>query len=617
MDEIYHGSDVVIVDCTLEYFEAFSSVLAAAADALNDRAWIVFMHDFAELQNSSTVSAIADTLQGFNIQLFSFCQTVRGQIGSCMNFSNPASVYYHLLNDTLTAISQAVISSSFDGTALSHQVVHLSTMTRTLSVLEEGADLVSHLRMQCVDTVYGKLALTTGEATPHNCVETSRVQFQLLSLVNIPQWTVAGRWTADGQSELTADIPKFVHTSGQEDTLTFSGKLRVLFGLRYPPFSYSNTTHNYSGVDFDLLFMIAEKLGIEEHNIEFTPLGAHYSWTDMVAMVGKENSQYDMAIGGITATATRGETSNFTRNYLVPGISILAMKPGTSANYMWRFFEPFKWTVWILILGMVALSCFVSKWLGLAHDYKDGLWLSSIILFFMNENRLVAMRNLFGRIYITALGLVVLILVSAYTANMATFLTSQGQSTEIQGFSSLKRQPVSVDNSSISYSLLQEEIDLRNLVPVSHLNVEWFRTGRIVAYIGDTPEVIQIASVQPQCDLYVLEDEYFQNPFAFAISDKLVVTHGRQIDDVIADAVARQLVSTWYDIHLQYDSKCDNVRGIGAGDATTSGNLDVDNLGGVFIISAVAAVICLAVRGVLLLKQHSKMSRVAVAIQNA
>ena len=440
LDRQYHGSDIVIVDCRLEYFQQFSSVLATSR-ALSSHAWMVFLHDFLEVQSSSVIATLAQELQHLDVEVFSFCQTVHGQDGLCTNFSSPASVYYHLFNDTLKAVSVAIITSGLDNTNVSCHDDRLPSTNRTMFVLRDGNTSVAYLGMQCVDTPYGNLALTTSGKSPGNCVETSRVQFQLLLSVNMSQWVVAANWTASRPSDLIAGADEFHRATG-------SRKLKILYAPGYPPFTYSNATHNYSGVDFDLLYLIAAKLGIEEENIEFIPLDVKmYSWLDMVTLVGEENSDYyfDMGIGGIAVTAKRARKSNFSRSYFLSGSSILAKRPVSSKiNHMWRFFEPFNWTVWLLSLGIVFLSSFLCKWFGMSRRYSDGLWLSTNVVFFMNENRLVATRNLFGRIYVSALSFVVLILVSAYTANMVTFLTSQKQSMGLAGLSSLNHQPVAV-----------------------------------------------------------------------------------------------------------------------------------------------------------------------------
>ncbi|XP_062501670.1 glutamate receptor ionotropic, NMDA 2C-like [Corticium candelabrum] len=619
LNEAVHESDVVIVDCRLEYFELFSSILVKSdADALSQHAWIVFMQDFAEIRNSTSISKIASILNHFNIQLFAFCQTVEEHLGNCSNFSSPVSIYYHLFDDLLNIIGNAAITSEFNGSKVSYQPLQLRNRNVTVPILTDGAAFVENLGKQCMNTSYGKLALTAGSATPDDCTETSHVQFQLLSLQSKSYGTVVGKWNASRKAQLTARIDSFTHSFEDKHSTAFTRKLKVLYGNDYPPFTHSNSTHNYSGVDFDLLYLIANKLGIGNNNIEFTEWDiTNYSYSDMIATVGSEDSEYDMALGGITVTPNRAQTSNFTRSYLVPGISVLAKRPAMrEVNYLWRFLNPFKWTVWLTLLGMVLFSAFASKWFGIVNGYASGLWLSSIILFSMNENRLVTIRNPFGKIYMSALSFLVIIFVSSYTANMATFLTSSQTQPPIEGLSSLKQQRVAVDFSFHSYVLLKEQTGLRNLVSVKGSQyLTLFAQGDIVAYVSDTPDLIAIALKQSTCDLYVLEKEYFQYPFAFAISDKLFASHGPTINKIIADAVANQLVLTWLDQHLKYGSTCDNVTGLVSDEATRSGKIDVDNLGGVFIITLAAAGLCLLSRGVQILKKQSIRSRVAVSTE--
>ena len=616
LNESLRSSDVVIVDCRLEHFEPFASILVKS-NVLSQHAWIVFMQDFAEIQSSTSILKITSVLKHLDIQLFAFCQTVRERLGSCSNFSSPASIYYHLFDDLLTIIGNATISSDFDGSKVTYQVLHLSTENATVPILTDGAAFVEDLGKQCMATSYGKLALTTGRATLDDCSEASRVQFQLLLLQSKSNWAAVGRWNASRHAELSAKIDAFARGFNEKDSLDFTRKLKVLFGNNYPPFTHSNLTHNYSGVDFDLLYLIADKIGIQRDNIEFTEWDiTKYKYSDMIATVGSEDSEYDMAIGGITATPKRAQTSNFTRSYLVPGIGVLTKRPGLGkVNFLWRFLEPFTWTVWMVLLGMVGFTAVALKWFGVVNGYSSGLWLSSIILFNMNENRLVTISNPFGKIYLSALSIMVLVLVSSYTANMATFLTSSQIQSPIEGLSSLKRQMVAVDFSFHSYVVLKEQTGLRHLVPVTgNQYLELFASDDIVAYVSDTPDLVAIALKQSNCDLYVLEEENFQNPYVFAISDKLYASHGPAINEIIVDAVANQLVSTWFDQHLNYGATCEKVIGLVSDEASRSGKIDVDNLGGVFIITVVAAGLCLLSRGLLFLKQQFKRPRIVHAV---
>lgn len=614
----YYSSQVVIVDCKLEYFISFSSALLP--HGLSDHAWIVFLQDFAEIQSSSILATIAREFQHLNVRIFSFCQTVHGQEGRCTDFSSPASVYYHLLNDTLKALSMAIVTSVFNNDS-PLDVYLLSSINRTISVLGGKSNVLPSFGMQCVNTPYGNLALTSGGKGPSKCIETGRVQFQLLSHdVNTSQWLVAANWTASGASNFIAGTNKF--GKHFHDPSTFTDKLKVLYGPGYPPFSYSNATgSNYGGVDFDLLYFIAEELGIVKDNIEFTRLNlTKYSWSDMVDLVGQENSSFDMAIGGITATSSRAKISNFSRSYFFSGISILAKKPvSNEINLNWKLFEPFHWTVWILSLTIVLLSSFLFKWFGMTLRYSEGLWLSCIVIFFMNENRLLTMRNIFGRVYVSALSFTVLILVSAYTANLATFLTSQQSMTiGIEDLSSLKRQPVAVYGGELSYKFVTGKTALQNLLILGWNNsvLNTLRNGDAVAYISDAPELISIASRQRPCDLYVVDKEYFPNPFAFPVSSRLFASHGHDINDAITRAVIEGFVSSRYDFHTKYGAICNNVRGIST-DEKASGRLNYRNLSGAFFSTLVAAVVCLAAKKVVdLVKQRHRSLKVSSSNSN-
>ena len=98
--------------------------------------------------------------------------------------------------------------------------------------------------------------------------------------------------------------------------ITERGKLLVGTTGDYRPLSYRDANGNYWGFGIEMAEKIAERIGV---GIEFVQT----SWPTLTADVLTEPQTFDLAIGGITITATRKETMLMSDGYLANGKTIL------------------------------------------------------------------------------------------------------------------------------------------------------------------------------------------------------------------------------------------------------------------------------------------------------
>ena len=131
--------------------------------------------------------------------------------------------------------------------------------------------------------------------------------------VNSPSGSGQGTGTPEN---LPADVQAIVER----------GVLRVGVKADVPGFGYQDVlTEEYSGLELDLAYRIAETLGI--HNVKFTAVTA--------ATRGQllDSGDIDMVIATFTINDERRESWNFTTAYYTDAVSLLVKKDGGISGY--------------------------------------------------------------------------------------------------------------------------------------------------------------------------------------------------------------------------------------------------------------------------------------------
>eukprot|EP00118_Oscarella_pearsei_P028369 m.1993 g.1993 ORF g.1993 m.1993 type:complete len:905 (+) comp8139_c0_seq1:189-2903(+) len=626
--------DVMLIDCPLNIFKLIFPFLIRSG-VLNSRSVLLFFHDIHELEVWSYLQEINNVTS--SIYAFGQCLAEKGS--NCSEtigqYKGKISTYDALAADLHQVYVQAILTGGgvFEtcGTKLNQSISSKcnSTLYRSLTKAKlpipnetkkdcdcfdrwysrgdlgipsyeifsqnDGAILLQTLQALCYSGSVGKVALT--EETERNCIDESLVEFLVLQLKESwadensqskSNWSVVGKWSSNERLKLKRDFDVYPPA---KNATKIDRTIRVLSPLS-PPFIYGNES-SLSGVDVDLVEVIRKEVNFK--NVSFTIDVSNRTYSDLIKTVGK-GDDWDLAVGALTFSSSRANTSNFTRFYYTSSLSIMVLGSSVNADLlsvMWRFMEPFRWTVWLMILGICAVSTLVTKWLGLVSRYEDGLYLSFITAFYMNENRLVQMRNNFGRIFIVSLCFVFLVIVSSYTANMVSFLTSDASSfSDITGLPSLRSRPVAARQFTSNWRQLLKG-GLRNLRPVSGEEeaLTRLRNGSVDAFIADTPYLEWI--MKTECDVTITGDRVVEQQYAYAANDRFYVEFGEKVDEVIFEAIAEGKVMESYDRHME-GSSCNRLT------STSEEPLHLSNLGGVFIIIAAAAVLCMAIKGGLL-----------------
>ena len=133
---------------------------------------------------------------------------------------------------------------------------------------------------------------------------------------------------------------------------------------------------------------------------------------------------YDIIAADLTINNEREETMDFSVPFMKLGNTILMRRP-KELSYMFSFLHPFSSSTWLLLLGSYALTSsllFITSRLDCPSPSLPAcVWLPLASLLGQSTDYLPTSTA--PRLLITAWWLFILLLVSAYTANMAAFLT--------------------------------------------------------------------------------------------------------------------------------------------------------------------------------------------------
>ena len=619
--------DVMIVDCSLEIFSKLAPLLLEQ-NVLTNETLLLFFHDYLEINLWGGL----ELLWNYNITVYIFGQC-RLEWESCQTDSDISKnqthrtfepeIYGALFHDLLELALEAGEASDYDPSNYSYfnlsipwvcdqtpeslgeyyllyyysyydyyYYEELESYRYTMQIWyqHDGDKLLNALKSNCFSGKAGTLAFS--EETIAKCIDISAVAVLPLRLTDVYQntseihtrstWRVDGRWTQSEGLRLAPRItvfPERIRDVEEESVLKVIAKHDSLF-----LYTSEEDDRDVRGVDADLINFIALSAGFSR--IEYTL----WNQSDVGMLEAlRDRHDWDMAAGAIAAVP---DTANFTRFYHYSSVGIIALQSQetVSLDYMWNFMDPFQWTVWLSILAMLIISAFVAKWLHLAESLPDSLWLSFCTVFFMNENRLV-MTNSFGRIYIIALLFVIVVLISSYTANMVSFLTSEPATIDFN-LLFYRRRPVAAGNEFGELTWL-ERSGMRDIVPVTgdEEAVSLLLNNSVDAYVADVHLVDRLATTY--CNLTVVQRSLFKRQFAFAIHYRFSEKYGKAVDDAIVQAVNSRQVSDWLQNHTEMRSPlvgCESDRG------SSEKQLGLNNVGGVFVIAASGAALCVVIK---------------------
>ncbi|XP_060078529.1 glutamate receptor-like [Ylistrum balloti] len=217
----------------------------------------------------------------------------------------------------------------------------------------------------------------------------------------------------------------------------------------------------YEGFCADLIHSIASKCGFSyeirpNKNGVYGKLFDNGSWNGMINELIQEEA--DLAAAPLTITMEREKVVDFSKPFMNTGISIMIKKPEKQKPGVFSFMKPFSVSLWMCIVigyfvvsfGIFLVSRFSpTEWkrirMRTGTEYLNKFTLKSSLWFSMGSLMLqgsdTCPRSAAGRIIGGTWWLVVLIVISSYTANLAAFLTIERLLTPISSADDLANHP--------------------------------------------------------------------------------------------------------------------------------------------------------------------------------
>jgi len=335
-------------------------------------------------------------------------------------------------------------------------------------------------------------------------------------------------------------------------------KHKLIVGVAVsPPFNIKNADGSWKGVSIELWRQIAKELGIDFEFHETNVLGN---------FAGLAQGWLDVAVGPLTITEQREEICDFTHSYFVSNLAVAVPtnRLPASARFLVAFFDPNAW--WMIsriVIGFFAIMVVVAALMWLcerranpvqfggesrpAKGFGSALWWSAVTMTTVGYGD-VAPRTLKGRLLAVAWMFVSMVLVSIFTATLASILTTERlrQYTAIRGLDDLRRVHVGTfpDSSAAQY-LTTNHIDYKALARTEPF--EALKEGKIQAVLFDEPFLRYEVRTHYQGEFTVLPLHLDTQLYAFAVRE------GAPLREPINRVLLRKIHEpAWRDLVYQY-----------------------------------------------------------------
>ena len=335
-------------------------------------------------------------------------------------------------------------------------------------------------------------------------------------------------------------------------------KRKLIVGVAVgPPFNIKNADGSWTGISVELWRQIAKELGIDFEFYETNLIGN---------FAGLSQGWLDVAVGPLTITEQREEICDFTHSYFVSNLAVAVPtnRLPASARFLLAFFDPNAWRIISrIVIGFFAIMVVVAGLMWLcerranpaqfggegrpAKGFGSALWWSAVTMTTVGYGD-VAPRTLKGRLLAVAWMFVSMVLVSIFTATLASILTTERlrQYTAIRGLDDLRRVHVGTfpDSSAAQY-LTTNHIDYKALARTEPF--EALKEGKIQAVLFDEPFLRYEVRTHYQGEFTVLPLHLDTQLYAFAVRE------GAPLREPINRVLLRKIHEpAWRDLVYQY-----------------------------------------------------------------
>lgn len=335
-------------------------------------------------------------------------------------------------------------------------------------------------------------------------------------------------------------------------------KQKLVVGVAVgPPFDIRGADGSWSGISVELWKEIAKELGLtyefRETNLSGSFAGLAQGWLDV-------------SVGPLSITAQREEVCDFTHAYFSSSLAVAVPAthvPG-NARFLLAFFDPrLWWAILRIAIGLLAIMTAVAVLIWLcerranfaqfggggspARGFGSALWWSAVTMTTVGYGD-VSPRSLKGRVIAVTWMFVSLVLVSLFTATIASILTAErlSEGAAIHGLEDLRGLRIGTFAKSSSAQYLEanhidyQAFDRQQLF-------EALKKRKIQAVLFDEPFLRYVSRVEYRGEFTVLPLNLDPQLYAFAVRE------GSALREPINRVLLRKIHEpAWRDLLYRY-----------------------------------------------------------------
>jgi ABC-type amino acid transport substrate-binding protein len=306
----------------------------------------------------------------------------------------------------------------------------------------------------------------------------------------------------------------------------------------------------WEGITIELWNRIADRLGLEYEFVE----------TDLAGLLaGVADGQLDAAAAALTVTPEREISVDFSHPFHTTGLSI-AVRAGEKGAY-WRLLEAFlspRFLKVVAVLAVVLLACGVAIWLverkrnpgqfggSVISGIASGFWWSAVTMTTVGYGD-KAPTTFLGRLVAIVWMFTAIIVISSFTAAIASALTVSQLASPVQGPGDLPNVRVgSVANSTSATFLQDERVSFRAFADPG-AGMAALAADEIDAMVYDAPILRYLVQTQFAGTLRVLPATFARQDYGIALR------HASSLREPVNRALLTEITRPeWQDVMYKY-----------------------------------------------------------------
>jgi len=286
-----------------------------------------------------------------------------------------------------------------------------------------------------------------------------------------------------------------------------------------PPFSIKNADGTWTGMSIDLWRDIAAELNLEYDFRE----------RDLAGLInGVKEGSLNAAVAALTVTPEREEIVDFTHPFHTSGLGIaVAPRKGRWFSVLKRFLS---WTFLKIALGLalILLAAGALVWVferrhnreqfrgKVGKGLGDGFWWSAVTMTTVGYGD-KAPKSTGGRVVAVVWMFAGIIMISGFTAALASVLTTAGLESRVRGPEDLPRVRVSTVGGTTSEDYLRNQHLRYKTFPVVADALEALAKGKTDAVVYDAPMLRYLVKQRYDTTLRVLPRKFERQDYAIAL----------------------------------------------------------------------------------------------------